>query len=140
MSDTTPLMPKHDTRRRLPNRRPNETIEVEIENQAYSVTLGYYPDDAQVGEIFIEGAKTGSQLDGILADAAILASRCLQAGIPAAEIARSMSRLPTSPFTPATEPASPIGAALDLAAATNIVPPAGDFKPAKRDHGHGAVC
>ena len=67
---------EHGTRHRLPNRRKNETMEIEIENQAYSITLGFYPD-GEVGEIFIAGGKVGCQLDGVLADAAILLSRCL---------------------------------------------------------------
>jgi len=107
---------EHGIRHRLPNRRQNETFEVEIEGQRYSITLGYYSGGLQAGEIFIAGGKVGCQLDGVLADAAILASRCLQAGMSASEIAQSMSRLPTSPWKPAVEPASPIGAALDLAA------------------------
>ncbi len=103
-------------RRRLPNRRQNETFEVKTDGQTYAITLGYYSGGNQVGEIFIACGKVGSQLDGVLADAAILASRCLQAGMSAGEIAQSMSRLPCAPFEPPVEPASPIGAALDLAA------------------------
>jgi hypothetical protein len=107
---------ENDARRRLPDRRENETFEVEIEGQAYCVCLGFFPDTGQVGEVFLSGGKVGSQIDAVLDDASILISRCLQSGIAPADLAKSMSKVPTSMFTPATEPASPIGAALDMAA------------------------
>jgi hypothetical protein len=56
------------------------------------------------------------------ADAAVIVSIALQNGIPAADLAKSIGRLPSGPVTPADlegprpgrVPASPIGAALDL--------------------------
>lgn len=101
-------------RHRLPNRRPSETVEIEIEGQTFAVTLGFDPADGSVLEVFISGSKPGSQRDAELDDAAILLSRCLQAGMTAAEMWTSMSRLPTAYDKPATEPASAIGAALRL--------------------------
>ena len=113
----TTMKEPETTRRRLPDRRPNETHEIEIGRAHYIVTVGFFPD-GRPGEIFIAGGKAGSQIDSILDDAAIALSRCLQANIPAAELARSMSRLPASMFDEtATVPASPIAMALDIAAA-----------------------
>ena len=54
--------------------------------------------------------------DAALQDAAILASLALQYGTPPAALARSMSRQPHSAWEPATAPASPVGAAMDLLA------------------------
>ena len=85
-----------------------------VENHHYCVTIGYFPD-GRCGEVFLAEPRVGSQLAAILADSAILASKCLQGGMPADELARSMSRLPTCDGQ-AKVPASPIGAALDLAA------------------------
>ena len=60
----------------------------------------------------------------ILDDASVVISISLQHGIPAATLAKSVARLPTAPLTPSdlanlagprhTDPASIIGAALDL--------------------------
>lgn len=105
---------EHVARRRLPNRREGETHELEIDGKRYLAGLGFYPD-GRVGEIFLSSGKVGSQINSTLADAAILVSRCLQGGTPASELARSMSRIPRSISGPATEPASAIGGALDLA-------------------------
>jgi ribonucleoside-diphosphate reductase alpha chain len=87
----------------LPNRRRTETCEIDVEGVDYSVSVGLY-DDGRPGEIFVAGMKVGSQMDGILADAAILASNCLQRGMTAAQLAGAMSA------------STPIGAALACAA------------------------
>ena len=103
-------------RQRLPNRRPCETHVVEIEGRPYTMSFGRDPANAAIREVFIAGPKVGSEMDAILDDASILLSRCLQAGMPAAELRRSMSLVPRYMDRPATEPASPIGVALFLLA------------------------
>ena len=53
--------------------------------------------------------------DRLLGDGAILVSLALQHGISPDELAKSMSRLPSSMFNEASaRPASPIAAAVDL--------------------------
>lgn len=103
-------------RRSLPDRRSCETREVDVGGRPYTVTVGLY-EDGTVGEVFIGGAKVGSEMDAVLQDSGILASIALQHGTPPEVLARSMSRRPTSEWEPATEPASPVGAAMDLLAA-----------------------
>jgi len=98
------------TRERLPSRRAAETIQIEHGGQRFTVTVGYYPD-GRAGEVFTHGMRTGSTLDALLADACVLMSVLMQLGIEAREIASSMGRLGSS------EPASVIGAVLDLIAA-----------------------
>ncbi len=70
------------------------------------MTIGFYPD-GRPGEVFTHGIRSGSNLDALLADACVVVS-CL---IEPREIAGSMGRLGNA------EPASIIGAVIDLAAA-----------------------
>ena len=77
-------------RERLPNRRENETVEVVHEGAVYAVTLGFKPATGEVREIFSNGAKVGSAMDGILDDGCILMSILLQNGVSASSFAGSM--------------------------------------------------
>ena len=101
-------------RQRLPNRRRQETVELEFGEHQYAVSVGLDPSGA-IREVFVAGQKQGSTLDATLDDAAIVISIALQRGATAAELRRSMSRLGGG-LGAATEPASPIGAVVDLVA------------------------
>ena len=111
-------------RRRLPNRRPSETRTLNVGNHAFAATVGFDPADGRPREIFLSGAKDGTDMAAILDDAAVTLSIALQHGVSAAALAKSVARLPAAPLTPAdlavssgpahTAPASIIGAALDL--------------------------
>ncbi len=96
------------SRERLPGRRPNETIDLEINGTLYAVTVGYYPD-GRVAEVFTHGAKVGSTMDAILDDACILLSLLLQYGAEPASLAPRMGWLGD-----VREPASIIGALVGL--------------------------
>jgi hypothetical protein len=98
------------TRIRLPDRRAAETVELEHGGSRFAVTIGFYPD-GRPGEVFVHGIRTGSSLDALLADACVVVSCLLQHGVEPRELAHSMGRLGTA------EPASIIGAVIDLAAA-----------------------
>ena len=100
-------------RRRLPNRRPAVTEEIGVGSMRLTATIGL-DRSGQPAEVFLSGAKDGSGLAAILADAAVVISVALQHGIPAAVLGKSIARLPESLDGPATAAASPIGAALDL--------------------------
>ncbi len=114
-------MNESQPRKRLPNRRRSVTHEITIEGKVYAVTFGYYPDSG-IAEVFIAGAKTGSEMDAMLSDGAILASLALQHGTPPAALAKTMSRLPTDDLDRlATRPASPLGAAMDLLALLTVL-------------------
>ena len=99
------------TRTRLPNRRPNETVELMFNDTRYAVTVGYYPDTNCIGEVFTHGAKVGSNMDAILDDACVALSMLLQYGVEPAGLAAGMGRLGD-----AGAPASIIGALADLLA------------------------
>ena len=115
------------TRQRLPNRRPAVTETLEVEGQRVEVTIGFAPETGAVSEVFLAAGKTGSMLDGLLADAAVVISVGLQHGVPPAALAKSVGRLPNGSITPADldqplsgrRPASLIAAALDLAQSLN---------------------
>jgi hypothetical protein len=98
------------SRQRLPDRRAAETVQVEHGGTRFMVTIGFYPD-GRPGEVFVHGVRTGSSLDALLADACVVISCLLQHGVEPRELAHSMGRLGNA------EPASIIGAVVDLAAA-----------------------
>ena len=99
------------TRERLPNRRPSDVFGMEFGDKHYEVGVGFY-DDGRPGEVFVKGAKTGSDLDALFDDASVLLSFLLQHGILPAAIAKSMGRVDE----PAGAAASAIGAVADLLA------------------------
>ena len=97
------------TRARLPNRRAAETVALAHAGTRFTVTVGFYPD-GRIGEVFTHGARSGSNLDALLADACVVVSCLIQHGAELRELAASMGRLGNA------EPASIIGAVIDLAA------------------------
>ena len=111
-------------RHRLPNRRPSETRTLELAGQTFDATVGLDPEDGQPRELFLSGGKSGSMLDALLGDVAVVVSVALQHGVTAAALAKSISRVPASPLAPTdlatatgpahTAPSSVIGGALDL--------------------------
>ena len=104
-----------NARLRLPNRRRQETVDIVFEGHAYAVSVGF-DTDGRVSEVFVTGQRTGSTLDATLDDAAIIISHHFQRGGTAEQLRRSMSRLGGG-LGAATEPASPVGAVVDLVAA-----------------------
>jgi len=109
-------------RARLPNRRPSHLETLEVGGQVITACIGFDPISGQPREVFLNGGKEGSQVDAMLADAATVISIALQYGVPVAALAKSVGRAPdlsTMPgsidqFNAGSQPASPIGAALDL--------------------------
>jgi hypothetical protein len=100
------------TRTRLPDRRFAETVLLEHDGARFMVTIGFYPD-GRPGEVFTHGARCGSNMDALLADACVVMSCLIQHGVEPSELAGSMGRLGN------TRPASVIGAVVDLVAAAN---------------------
>ena len=103
------------TRKRLPNRRLAATEEIAVGTSIITATIGFDRQGCPA-EVFLSGAKDGSGMAAILADAAVVISVALQCGIRAADLGKSIARLPETVDGPATAPASPIGAVLDLLA------------------------
>ena len=111
-------------RRRLPNRRDAVTQTLLVGSHTFAATVGFDPATGRPREVFLAGAKDGTDMAAILDDASVVISISLQHGISATALAKSVARLPLAPLTPAdlaeaagprnTVPASVIGAALDF--------------------------
>jgi hypothetical protein len=97
------------TRMRLPDRRAAETFRLEYEGTQFMITIGFYPD-GRPGEVFTHGARSGSNMDALLADACVVISCLIQHGAEPSDLAGSMGRLSSA------SPASVIGAVVDLVA------------------------
>ncbi len=109
-------------RQRLPNRRSSHIETLEAAGQTFTAWIGFDPETGQPREIFLNGGKEGSQVDALLSDAATCISVALQFGIPIHALAKSVGRAPDLSTLPGSvdqlaagnQPASPIGAAIDL--------------------------
>ena len=75
------------------------------------VTIGFYPD-GRPGEVFTHGARSGSSMDALLADACVVVSCLIQHGAEPGDLSASMGRLGNA------APASIIGAVIDMVAAS----------------------
>ena len=80
-------------RRTLPQRRSCETFEIDFGGLArsHTITLGYY-DDGALGEVFINGGKSGEQVEAIARDGAVLLSLALQYGAEIENIKSAITR------------------------------------------------
>lgn len=104
-------------RHRLPNRRPCVSYDIVVRGQPYVATIGYDPGTGRPLELFLFGAKTGSDMQFALDDAAVTISIAAQLGLDASAVVRSISRLPSPIDDVPREPATVLGLALDLFAA-----------------------
>ena len=97
-------------RRRLPDRRQSVTVDMWHGERRYHLTIGEYPNGSP-GEVFLHGAKPGSDTDLLCDDIGVLISRLLQHGDSPAALAAGIGRLGNG------DPASVIGAIVDALAA-----------------------
>jgi len=79
------------TRRILPQRRAAETFDLRFWNQNFTITIGRYPDGT-LGEVFIDGGKTGQDVQSTARDAAVVLSLALQHGAPIEAIKHAVTR------------------------------------------------
>jgi ribonucleoside-diphosphate reductase alpha chain len=68
-------------RKRLPKKRPSQTISFSVGGGEGYLTAGSYPDDG-LGEIFLKFGKQGSTLAGVMDAFSIAVSIALQYGVP----------------------------------------------------------
>ena len=92
-------------RRVLPRRRAAEN-NLRFWNQLFTVTVGFYADGTP-GEVFIDGGKTGQDIQSTARDAAVVLSLALQHGVPPETIRHAVTRGASE------EPASILGAIVD---------------------------
>ena len=93
-------------RRTLPQRRAAETFDMRFWNQPFTVTVGFYADGAP-GEVFVDGGKSGQDIQSTARDAAVVLSLALQHGVTIEVIRHAVTR------NGAGEAASILGAIAD---------------------------
>ena len=100
-------------RRTLPQRRASETFDLRFWNQNFTVSIGRYPD-GMIGEVFIDGGKTGQDIQSTARDAAVVISLALQHGTPIEAIRHAVTRNGSG------EAASILGATVDCLATVSV--------------------
>jgi ribonucleoside-diphosphate reductase alpha chain len=68
-------------RKRLPRKRPSQTVSFSVGGAEGYMTAGSYPDDG-LGEVFLKLGKQGSTLAGVMDAFSIAISIALQYGVP----------------------------------------------------------
>jgi hypothetical protein len=94
-------------RNRLPNRRPAESFELEVEGLLYTATVGRFPD-GKIGELFLNNHKSNSSADTAARESAIVFSIAIQHGADPETIRRALCRDSQG------RASGPLGAALDI--------------------------
>ena len=77
----TPTAEHRPVRKRLPKRRPSQTVSFTVGGAEGYMTAGSYPDDG-LGEVFLKLGKQGSTLAGVMDAFSIAISIALQYGVP----------------------------------------------------------
>ena len=80
-AEAAPTVEYRPVRRRLPKKRPSETVSFTVGGAEGYLTSGSYPDDG-LGEIFVKLGKQGSTLAGVMDAFSMSISVGLQYGIP----------------------------------------------------------
>jgi ribonucleoside-diphosphate reductase alpha chain len=99
-------------RKRLPKKRPSETVSFAVAGAEGYMTAGSYPDGG-LGEIFVKMSKQGSTLAGVMDAFSMAISIALQYGVP---LETYVSKFVNMRFEPAGMTDDP-----DLRIATSIV-------------------
>jgi ribonucleoside-diphosphate reductase alpha chain len=73
--------PGRPVRKRLPKKRPSQTVSFSVAGAEGYMTAGSYPDDG-LGEVFLKLGKQGSTLAGVMDAFSIAISIALQYGVP----------------------------------------------------------
>jgi ribonucleoside-diphosphate reductase alpha chain len=80
-AEQTPTVEYRPIRKRLPKKRPSETVAFTVGGAEGYLTAGRYPENG-LGEIFVKLGKQGSTLAGVMDAFALSISVGLQYGIP----------------------------------------------------------
>ena len=105
------------SRVRLSNRRRHLLETMKWEGRRWEVCVGFN-EQSLAREIFIDGAKVGSELEALVDDACVAISLLLQCGMPAVELAKHLAREGTTSGAPV---ASVLGAAVERIAALEVI-------------------
>jgi ribonucleoside-diphosphate reductase alpha chain len=99
-------------RKRLPKKRPSQTVSFTVGGAEGYMTAGSYPDDG-LGEIFVKMSKQGSTLAGVMDAFSMAISIALQYGVP---LETYVSKFVNMRFEPAGMTDDP-----DIRMATSVV-------------------
>ena len=80
-AEVAPVAEHRPTRKRLPKKRPSQTVSFSVAGAEGYMTAGSYPDDG-IGEVFIKMSKQGSTLAGVMDAFSVAISIGLQYGVP----------------------------------------------------------
>ncbi|MDP9406627.1 MAG: vitamin B12-dependent ribonucleotide reductase [Actinomycetota bacterium] len=80
-AEVAPVVEYRPVRKRLPKRRPSQTVSFSVGGAEGYMTAGSYPDDG-LGEVFIKMSKQGSTLAGVMDAFSVAISIGLQYGVP----------------------------------------------------------
>jgi hypothetical protein len=94
-------------RKRLENRRASTTFNFDCGRHRFTATVSYFPGTNQLAEIFLGNGRAGSDVDTAAKDSAVVASICLQAGVPVDVIRHALLRDANGTAS------GPLGVALD---------------------------
>jgi len=83
-------------RRKLPDTRASVTHKFSIAGTEGYITVGKF-DDGQPGEVFIQMAKAGSTINGLMDTVSTLVSLCLQYGVPLETLVKKFSHVRFEP-------------------------------------------
>jgi ribonucleoside-diphosphate reductase alpha chain len=83
-------------RRKLPDTRESITHKFSIAGSEGYITIGKY-EDGQPGEVFIQMAKAGSTINGLMDTVGTLVSLCLQYGVPLDTLVKKFSHIRFEP-------------------------------------------
>ena len=103
---------RRPVRRRLPKKRPSQTVSFTVGGAEGYLTAGSYPDDG-LGEIFVKLGKQGSTLSGVMDAFSMSISVGLQYGIPLEFYVSKFSNLRFEPAGMTDDP--------DLRIATSVL-------------------
>jgi hypothetical protein len=116
MSDPMPVAELLQRRMRLPQRRPHELLDFEHAGHRYTAGLSYF-DTGLLAEVFINvTGRSGSAIEAMARDAAILTSICLQYGASVETIRRALTQNSDG------SAGGPLGVVLDSLAKLRIDP------------------
>jgi ribonucleoside-diphosphate reductase alpha chain len=80
-AEAEPAAAAHPVRKRLPKKRPSQTVSFSVGGAEGYMTASRYPDDG-VGEVFLKLGKQGSTLAGVMDAFSMAISISLQYGVP----------------------------------------------------------
>jgi ribonucleoside-diphosphate reductase, adenosylcobalamin-dependent len=100
------------TRKRLPKKRPSQTVSFSVGGAEGYMTASSYPDDG-LGEVFLKMSKQGSTLAGVMDAFSIAISVGLQYGVPLETYVRKFTNMRFEPAGMTDDP--------DIRIATSVV-------------------